>query len=72
MLRIGASTLSLVGSGERSIVAAWNVSQRVRGCNPVLMLKVVLSLWNGELMWRHDYATYRPNDEFIAAIEEWV
>jgi len=34
------------------------------------MLKVVLSLLNGEVMWRHDYAAYIPNDEFVAAIEE--
>ena len=36
MLRIVGSTLSLVGSGRRSIVPATNGSQSVGGCNPVL------------------------------------
>ena len=36
MLRIIGSTLSLVGSGRRSIVVATNGSQRFGGCNPVL------------------------------------
>jgi len=36
MLRIIGSTVSLVGSGRRSIVAATNGSQRVGGCNPLL------------------------------------
>jgi len=36
MLRIVGSTLSLVGSGRRSLVPATNGSQRVGGCNPVL------------------------------------
>jgi len=35
MPRIVGSTLSFVGSGERSIVAARNGSQRVGGCNPL-------------------------------------
>ena len=36
MLRIISSTVSLVGSGRRSIVLATNGSQRVGGCNPLL------------------------------------
>jgi len=36
MLRIVGSTLSLVGAGQRSIVAAANASQRLGSCNPVL------------------------------------
>jgi len=36
MLGIVGSTLSLVGSGQHSIVPATNGSQRVGGCNPVL------------------------------------
>jgi len=36
MLRILGSIISLVGSGQRSIVPATNGSQRVGGCNPVL------------------------------------
>jgi len=61
MLRTGqivGSTLSLVGSGWGIIVAATNGSQRVGGCNPVL--RVVLNLWNAEVLWRYDSATYRP------------
>jgi len=42
LLRIVGSTLSLVGSGERSIVAARNGSQFVDVCNP--LLKIVLSV----------------------------
>jgi len=37
MLRIVGSTLSLVGSGRRSIMPATNGSQRVSGCNPVFI-----------------------------------
>jgi len=44
--RVVGSTLSLLGSGRRSIVAATNGSQRVDVWNP--LLKVVLSLWNGD------------------------
>ena len=36
LLRIIGSTISLVGSGRRSIVPATNGSQRVGGCNPLL------------------------------------
>jgi len=68
MLRIVGSTLPLVGSERRSIMAAKIRSQSVGDCNS--LLKVVLCLWNGELK-RRDYATDRPNDEFVAAIEEW-
>jgi len=42
MLRIVGSTLSLVGSGRRSIAAATNGHQRVDGGNP--LMKVVFSL----------------------------
>jgi len=44
-----SSTLSLVGSGRCSIVVVTNGSQCVGGYN--LLLKVVLSLRNGEVMW---------------------
>jgi len=60
------SLFSVVGSGRRSIVAATNGSQCVSGWNPPLM--VVLSLRNGEVMRRGDYATY--NVGFVAAIAE--
>ena len=46
-------TGSLVGSGRRSMVAATNGSQRVGGWNS--SLKIILSLWNGKVMWRRDY-----------------
>jgi len=36
VLRIVGSTLSLIGSGQRSIVPATNGSQRVDRCSPVL------------------------------------
>jgi len=36
VLRFVGSTLSLFGSGRRSIVPATNGSQRVGGCNPLL------------------------------------
>jgi len=66
MLIIVSSTFSLDGSGRRSIMAAKMdpSSQLVSCCNP--LFKVVLSLWNGEVVWRRDYVSYRPNDEFIA------
>ena len=69
MLRVVGSTLSLVGSRRRSIMAATNGSQRFGGWNPPL--KVVLSLWNGEEMWWRGYAKYKPNVEFVAAAEVW-
>jgi len=73
MLRIVSSTHSLAGSGRRSIrlwLQKLSPSQCVGGCNP--LLKAVLSLRNGELVWRRDYATYRRDDDFVAAIEEWT
>ena len=68
MLRIIGPSLCLVDSGKRSTVAARNGSQCVVGSNPIV--KVVLSLRNWEVMWRHYYATCRTNDKFVAAIEE--
>jgi len=57
----------LVGSGQCSIVAATNGSQRVGGWNP--SLKVIFSFEMakkcGVVITPH-----RPNDEFVAAIEE--
>jgi len=44
-------------------MATTNGSQPLDGYNP--LLKVVLSLGNGEVMWRHYCSTY--NVEFIAA-----
>ena len=49
VLRVEGSTLSLVGSERRSIVAAANGTQRIGGWNPPL--KFVLSLWNGKFFW---------------------
>ena len=28
--------------------------------------------WGSSIMWRHDYVTYRPHDEFVAIREEWT
>ena len=66
--RVVGSTLSLVSSGQCSIVVATNSSSHVGGWNPPL--EVFLSLWKGEVIWRGDYTTY--NVEFVAAEEEWT
>jgi len=55
-VRVVDSTLSFVGSGRRSTVTATGGSQCISGWNETL--KVVLSLWNGEIIWRCDYAKY--------------
>jgi len=67
MLRVVGPNISLVGSVLRSIMVVTNGSQYVRGWN--LLLKVVLSLSNGEEMWRRHVA-YMTDVDFVAAIDE--
>jgi len=69
MLRIVGSTLSLVDSVRRSIDCGHN--------KLVPMCRWLQSTAEGRLefvKWGSDvetyYVTYRPNDEFVAAIEE--
>jgi len=53
----------LLAEGDAALWMQRMCPKRVGGCNP--LLKVFLSLLYGEVMWRHDYATCKPNDEFV-------
>jgi len=43
------------------VPAGWWLQSTIEG-------RLGLAKW--EVMWRHDYATYRPKDEIVATIQE--